>query len=545
MLAPRSTCTTSRLVPSLLAVTGIVAAAVVAATARTPVAADHEAAAGSVTLVGSLQSELGCPDDWSPPCPATAMTTTPDGSWSITVEVPAGSWAWKVALDGTWDRSYPSADVPLVLQGATRLTFSYDDVSHRVAVAPAEPPEGVTSADRARAGTSLRDDLTRERFYFVMTDRFENADEDNDTGGIPGGRLDHGFDPTHKGFYHGGDLPGLISQLDYIQGLGTTAIWLTPSFKNRPVQGEDPFISAGYHGYWITDFTQVDPHFGTNDDLRGLVDRAHARGMKVFFDIITNHTADVIAYVEGPANNYNYIDKATDSVHPQRHAPTVRRPRLRRRSGLPPARPRDLVPVHTDLPDRGGRDGEGARLAERSDLLPQPRQHRLRRRGRRVRRLLRPRRPLHRAPRRRRGDDRHLRGVGRLRHRRVPDRHRQARQRRVLAGVRQGDRRACRGRGERRLLRLRRGLRPQPGVHVPLHDRGRPASHARLRLPSPGQRLRPGSPDRRTARPVRRRRLLHRHRLQRLLVADVPRQPRHGPHRQASSPTAAPPATSS
>ncbi len=311
MLAPRSTRTTSRLVPSLLAVTGIVAAAVVAATARTPVAADHDEAAGSVTLVGSLQSELGCPDDWSPPCPATAMTTTPDGSWSITVEVPAGSWAWKVALDGTWDRSYPSADVPLVLQGATRLTFSYDDVSHRVAVAPAEPPEGVTSADRARAGTSLRDDLTRERFYFVMTDRFENADEDNDTGGIPGGRLDHGFDPTHKGFYHGGDLPGLISQLDYIQGLGTTAIWLTPSFKNRPVQGEDPFISAGYHGYWITDFTQVDPHFGTNDDLRELVDRAHARGMKVFFDIITNHTADVIAYVEGPANNYNYIDKAT------------------------------------------------------------------------------------------------------------------------------------------------------------------------------------------------------------------------------------------
>ena len=91
MLAPRSTRTTSRLVPSLLAVTGIVAAAVVAATARTPVAADHEERGRIVTLVGSLQSELGCPGDWAPgvrgdrPC-ATAATAR----WSITVDVPAG-----------------------------------------------------------------------------------------------------------------------------------------------------------------------------------------------------------------------------------------------------------------------------------------------------------------------------------------------------------------------------------------------------------------------------------------------------------------------
>ena len=62
--------------------------------------------------------------------------------WSITVDVPAGSWEWKVALDGTWDRSYPTANVPLVLQHAARLTFTYDDTSHRVAVGPADPPEG-------------------------------------------------------------------------------------------------------------------------------------------------------------------------------------------------------------------------------------------------------------------------------------------------------------------------------------------------------------------------------------------------------------------
>ena len=70
-----------------------------------------------------------------------------------------------------------------------------------------------------------------------MADRFANGDTANDRGGLTGDRLVTGFDPTDKGFYHGGDLKGLIDKLDYIKGLGTTAIWLTPSFKNKPVQG--------------------------------------------------------------------------------------------------------------------------------------------------------------------------------------------------------------------------------------------------------------------------------------------------------------------
>ena len=148
-----------------------------------------------------------------------------------------------------------------------------------------------------------RPGLTDQDFYFVMGDRFENGDTANDAGGLTGDRNATGFDATAKGFYNGGDLTGLRSQLDYIQGLGTDAIWLTPIFKNKPVQMEDG-PSAGYHGYWITDFTQVDPHLGTNQDLTDLVDAAHSRGMKVFFDIITNHTADVIGYTEGPRTGY-------------------------------------------------------------------------------------------------------------------------------------------------------------------------------------------------------------------------------------------------
>src|SRR5688572_24533409 len=153
------------------------------------------------------------------------------------------------------------------------------------------------------AGHSLRGPVTNENFYFVMADRFENGDRANDTGGLTGDRLVTGFDPTARGFYNGGDLKGLLNRIDYIRGMGTTSIWLTPSFKNKPVQLEDG-PSAGYHGYWITDFTQTDPHLGSNAELRALVDAAHARGMKVYFDIITNHTADVIGYDSGARKAY-------------------------------------------------------------------------------------------------------------------------------------------------------------------------------------------------------------------------------------------------
>jgi len=150
----------------------------------------------------------------------------------------------------------------------------------------------------------------REVIYFMLPDRFENGDPSNDRGGVRGDRLRTGFDPTSKGFYNGGDLKGLISRLDYIQGLGATAIWLGPIYKNKPVQGSPGQESAGYHGYWITDFTTVDPHFGTDDELRQLVDALRARGMKIYLDIITNHTADVIAYRECPTSECPYRSRA-------------------------------------------------------------------------------------------------------------------------------------------------------------------------------------------------------------------------------------------
>ncbi|MBT2250557.1 alpha amylase C-terminal domain-containing protein [Arthrobacter sp. BHU FT2] len=188
---------------------------------------------------------------------------------------------------------------------AAVLAFSTTSLPAAAAPGPKDPgSKGPSSA----AGHSLRAPVTDENFYFVMADRFSNGSAANDQGGLGADPMVSGFDPTKKGFYNGGDLAGLRNNIDYIQGLGTTSIWLTPSFKNKAVQPEDK--SAGYHGYWVTDFTQIDPHLGTNAELKALIDDAHARGMKVYFDIITNHTADVIGYQEGARKGYVSKDAA-------------------------------------------------------------------------------------------------------------------------------------------------------------------------------------------------------------------------------------------
>lgn len=133
---------------------------------------------------------------------------------------------------------------------------------------------------------------TGQTMYFVLTDRFANGSTANDTGGLAGGPASSGFDPARINHYHGGDFAGLTAKLDYLKKLGVTAVWVTPPFKNKAVQID----GTGYHGYWITDFLQIDPHFGTNEEFREFIKQAHARGLKVYMDIIVNHTADVITY---------------------------------------------------------------------------------------------------------------------------------------------------------------------------------------------------------------------------------------------------------
>ncbi|GAT74121.1 alpha-1,6-glucosidase [Microbacterium sp. HM58-2] len=298
----------SKKTASILATTALVATALTASAVAPASAADR-----TVALVGSLQSELGCAADWAPDCATTELAPTgADGVYSAEFEIPAGSYEYKVALNDTWDEAYGldggGDNIPLAIAGPSTLRFTFDDTLNRVGVEVTELRGGYTADDDALIAAPVRQDGAGEQFYFVMTDRFANGDASNDVGGLTGDRLATGFDPTDKGFYQGGDIAGIRQNLDYIEGLGTTAIWLTPSFANKPVQGEGANVSAGYHGYWVTDFTRIDPHLGTNEELQALIADAHARGIKVYFDIITNHTADVIDYAEG---QYGYIDQAT------------------------------------------------------------------------------------------------------------------------------------------------------------------------------------------------------------------------------------------
>lgn len=301
------------------AITGALAASAIVFAPGLAAAADEPR---TFALVGSLQSELGCTDlgagaggDWEPTCAETelAATGTP-GIYAAEFTIPAGSYEYKVAVNDAWDESYGlnggGDNIPLTVAGDTPVRVVFDDTLKRVGLDATGLRGGYDAAsDAGLVADPVRQPGSDEVFYFVMTDRFQNGDASNDQGGLTGDALATGYDPAHKGFYNGGDLAGLRSQLDYIDGLGTTAIWLTPSFKNRPVQGEGVNASAGYHGYWVTDFTQIDPHLGTNAELEGLIQDAHDRGIKVYFDIITNHTADVIDYEEG---QHAYIDQATD-----------------------------------------------------------------------------------------------------------------------------------------------------------------------------------------------------------------------------------------
>lgn len=132
----------------------------------------------------------------------------------------------------------------------------------------------------------------RDQFScFLLVDRF-----DNNAAAIPPyslGVTATGRDAAQGAVFQGGNLKGILRHLDYIQGLGCTTLWLSLIFKNRQDQTDS------YHGYGIQDFIDIDPRFGTLDDLRELVAAAHARGMYVIQDIILNHTGDVWSYPGG------------------------------------------------------------------------------------------------------------------------------------------------------------------------------------------------------------------------------------------------------
>ena len=171
------------------------------------------------------------------------------------------------------------------------------------AVASPDGPRPPTGGElQALAKLPTYTPFASQRIYFVIPDRYANGDSTNDRGGAPGGRSVTGFDPADSGWYHGGDLKGLTGTctnpktgLARIKDLGFTAIWIAPVVVQQWVQGD----SASYHGYWGLDFTKVDPHLGTDADFAAFADCAHGLGLKIYLDVVVNHTADVILLAGG------------------------------------------------------------------------------------------------------------------------------------------------------------------------------------------------------------------------------------------------------
>src|SRR5690606_5869233 len=126
--------------------------------------------------------------------------------------------------------------------------------------------------------------------YFLMTDRFNNGTKSNDVN----------FNRTKKAAplrgFEGGDIRGIIQKIDdgYFDKLGVNAIWMTPIVEQiHDGVDEGTGLSYGFHGYWTRDWTKLDPNFGTEKDLAELVEKAHARGIRIILDAVINHTGPV------------------------------------------------------------------------------------------------------------------------------------------------------------------------------------------------------------------------------------------------------------
>lgn len=126
-----------------------------------------------------------------------------------------------------------------------------------------------------------------EIIYMVMTDRFFDGDESNNNPS----NIEGSYDINHLEAYHGGDFRGIIEKIDYLKDLGITTLWITPIVKNiednmRQEQNDKQFA---YHGYWAEDFTELDPHLGSEEDLKELIDLLHENDIKLMVDVVLNH----------------------------------------------------------------------------------------------------------------------------------------------------------------------------------------------------------------------------------------------------------------
>lgn len=143
----------------------------------------------------------------------------------------------------------------------------------------------------------------KDFIYLLMPDRFSNGDPTNDQIAEYTDKLVNRKDPIKR---HGGDLQGVENNLEYLNNLGVTAIWMTPVLENdMPLQSEQAGMMAGYHGYWFTNHYAIDKRLGGEKAYKKLIDAAHAKGIKIIQDAVYNHVGNEHwMYKDAPAKDW-------------------------------------------------------------------------------------------------------------------------------------------------------------------------------------------------------------------------------------------------
>ncbi|MEV4430639.1 carbohydrate binding domain-containing protein [Streptomyces sp. R-07] len=166
----------------------------------------------------------------------------------------------------------------------TAYTYTVKAVDAAGNVSAASAAASATTGDKPATpatGKPLGTDPRKDPIYFVLTARFNDGDPTNNRGGSQHTKSGNAAndDPMFRG-----DFKGLIQKLDYVKGLGFSAIWVTPVVLNRS--------DYDYHGYHGWDFYKVDPRLeSAGASYQDLIDAAHAKGMKIYQDVVYNHSS--------------------------------------------------------------------------------------------------------------------------------------------------------------------------------------------------------------------------------------------------------------
>ncbi|WP_457028012.1 carbohydrate binding domain-containing protein [Kitasatospora sp. P5_F3] len=246
----------------------------------------------TVTAAATDPCAAVVPDTTAPTAP-TGLVATASGTGTVLTWNPAtdntGVTGYQITrTGGTKGSSVVDTGSTVYSQSGLEATTAYcwtvraRDAAGNLSAASAESCATTGTAEPAPAGgTPLGGDPRKDPIYFVLTARFNDGDSSNNRGGsqdVKSGNAANN-DPMFRG-----DFKGLVQKLDYVKGLGFSAIWITPVVLNR-----SDYDFHGYHGY---DFYKVDPRLeSAGASYQDLINAAHAKGIKIYQDVVYNHSS--------------------------------------------------------------------------------------------------------------------------------------------------------------------------------------------------------------------------------------------------------------